>query len=204
MNLPEGALRERLHLAFSKAAGHFDDLDLLSVVGRSQLGRIRYTAADAALGEEVPFQSVDEILARRRDGKLLSHLVERFAAFSGISGVQPKVLIRDETDSAAFPQSATRTSSSFRGATHIVKFWDPREYPQLAANEYFCMAAAGKCGLDVPRLRLAEDGAALVVDRFDLRPDGTYRGMEDFCVLNAKPTRRKCDDGYEKAVFRRL
>ena len=30
MNLPEGALRERLRLAFAKATGSFDDFDLLS------------------------------------------------------------------------------------------------------------------------------------------------------------------------------
>jgi serine/threonine-protein kinase HipA len=34
MNLPEGALRERLRLAFAKATGTFDDFDLLAVVGR--------------------------------------------------------------------------------------------------------------------------------------------------------------------------
>src|SRR5271155_1344627 len=43
MNLPEGALRERLRLAFAKATGSFDEFDLLSIVGRSQIGRIRYT-----------------------------------------------------------------------------------------------------------------------------------------------------------------
>jgi serine/threonine-protein kinase HipA len=45
MNLPEGVLRERLRLAFAKATGTFDDFDLLSIVGRSQVGRIRYTGA---------------------------------------------------------------------------------------------------------------------------------------------------------------
>ena len=43
MNLPEGVLRERLRLAFAKATGTFDDFDILSIVGRSQVGRIRYT-----------------------------------------------------------------------------------------------------------------------------------------------------------------
>src|ERR1700742_1433569 len=62
MNLPEGFLRERLRLAFAKATGTFDDFDLLSVVGRSQLGRIRYTGEKEQLHEDVPFQSVDEIL----------------------------------------------------------------------------------------------------------------------------------------------
>jgi serine/threonine-protein kinase HipA len=62
MNLPEGALRERLRLAFAKATGTFDEFDLLSIVGRSQVGRIRYTGDKEQLHEDVPFQSVDEIL----------------------------------------------------------------------------------------------------------------------------------------------
>src|ERR1700760_1229336 len=59
MNLPEGVLRERLRLAFAKATGTFDDFDLLSVVGRSQVGRIRYTGDQEEFHEDVPFQSVD-------------------------------------------------------------------------------------------------------------------------------------------------
>src|SRR5258708_486975 len=84
MNLPEGALRERLRLAFAKPTGTFDDLDLLAIVGRSQVGRIRHTGEKDELGENVPFQSVDEILASGRDGGLFHYLIEKFAAFSGI------------------------------------------------------------------------------------------------------------------------
>ena len=43
MNLPEGALRERLRNQFAKAIPEFDDLDLLSIVGSSQIGRLRYS-----------------------------------------------------------------------------------------------------------------------------------------------------------------
>src|SRR5215475_5714483 len=168
MNLPEGILRERLRLAFAKATGTFDEFDLLSIVGRSQVGRIRYTGDLEQLHEDVPFQSVDEILARRRGGDLLRHLLEKFASFSGISGVQPKILVRDENAFAEMEHTGHRLSASYRGATHIVKLWEPNEYPQLAANEYFCLTAARRCGLDVPPFQLAEDGMALVVDRFDL------------------------------------
>src|SRR5437764_5488972 len=96
MNLPEGVLRERLRLAFAKATGTFDDFDLLAVVGRSQVGRLRDTGKEEQLHEEVPFQSVDEILASRRGSDLFRYLLDKFAKFSGISGVQPKVLVRDE------------------------------------------------------------------------------------------------------------
>lgn len=203
MNLPEGVLRERLRLAFAKATGTFDDFDLLAIVGRSQLGRIRYTGQHESLREEVPFQSVDEILARRRDGDLFRHLIERFAAFSGVSGVQPKVLVRDEKAFAAHDHEG-RLSQSYRGATHIVKFWEPNEYPELAANEFFCLKVAERCGLEVPHFEIAEDGAALVIDRFDLRADGSYRGFEDFCVLNAKRTDQKYSGSYETSVMKRF
>jgi serine/threonine-protein kinase HipA len=203
MNLPEGVLRERLRLAFAKATGTFDDFDLLGIVGRSQVGRIRYTGQKEKLEEDVPFQSVDEILERRRGGDLFRYLIERFASFSGISGVQPKVLVRDETAFSAHRKDA-RLSQSYRGATHIVKFWEPNEYPQLAANEYFCLKVAEKCGLEVPRFSLSEDASALVIDRFDLRLDGTYRGFEDFCVLNAKRTDQKYSGSYETSILKRF
>jgi len=204
MNLPEGILRERLRLAFAKATGSFDEFDLLAIVGRSQVGRIRYTGEKEQLSEDVPFQSVDEILEKRRGGELFRYLLEKFATFSGISGVQPKILVRDEGASSALSRRKERLSESYSGATHIVKFWDENEFPQLAANEYFCLKAVERCGLEVPRYRLAEDGQALVVDRFDLRPDGSYRGFEDFCVLNARRTEEKYRGSYETSVMKRF
>ena len=42
MNLPEGPLRERLRVQFAKTIPEFDDLDLLQIVGTSQIGRLRY------------------------------------------------------------------------------------------------------------------------------------------------------------------
>lgn len=204
MNLPEGMLRERLRLAFAKATGTFDEFDLLGIVGRSQVGRIRYTGQKEQLQEDVPFQSVDEILEKRRGGDLFRYLLEKFASFSGISGVQPKILVRDEAASVTLSKADHRLSHSYRGATHIVKFWEQNEYPQLAANEFFCLKVAEKCGLEVPPYRLAEDALALVIDRFDLRPDGTYRGFEDFCVLNARRTDEKYRGSYETSIMKRF
>jgi serine/threonine-protein kinase HipA len=204
MNLPEGPLRERLRLAFAKATGTFGDLDLMAIVGRSQLGRVRFSGEDAELDETVPFQSADEILSSRRGGELYRLLIEKFAAYSGISGVQPKFLVRDRQAMAVEAGGRRVLSPLFRGATHIVKFWDPAEFPQLAANEFFCLNAAERCGLRVPARRLAEDGSALVIDRFDLRSDGTYRGFEDFCVLNARRTDEKYSGSYETAILKRF
>jgi serine/threonine-protein kinase HipA len=201
MNLPEGALRAHLTRSFAKATGTFDDFDLLSVVGRTQIGRVRYSDADADLTENVPFQSIDEILRAKRSGELFEYLLNKFATHSGLSGIQPKVMIRAIEDNA--PTSNARQSQSFRSATHIVKFWDPNQYPELAANEYFCLSAAKAMGLSVPDFQLSENGAALVVQRFDPMPDGSYLGYEDFCVLNGLSTAEKYKGGYETRLFKR-
>jgi serine/threonine-protein kinase HipA len=176
MNLPEGALRAYLMRTFAKATGTFDDFDLLGVVGRTQIGRIRYSDPDAALG--------------------------KFAVHSGLSGVQPKVMIRGINE-AQSTTTADRRSQSITSATHIVKFSEPTEYPELAANEFFCLSAAKTLGLIVPEFQLSNNGLALVVKRFDLKSDGSYLGYEDFCVLNGLPATEKYKGGYETRLFKR-
>ncbi len=42
------------------------------------------------------------------------------------------------------------------------------------------------------------------MERFDLRLDGTYRGFEDFCVLNGRRTDEKYRGSYETHVLRRF
>jgi serine/threonine-protein kinase HipA len=199
MNLPEGVLRARLERQFAKSLGHFDSLDLLSVTGRHQIGRLQYGAGEGEPSSAV-FQSVDEILKARRDGELFEFLLSRYAGQSGVSGVQPKVLIRDESK---FSKVQGRESVSLTAATHIVKLWEPGEYPELAANEYFCLRAAERAGLDVPIFDLSESGEALIIERFDLNMDGTYLGFEDFCVLNGLNSDRKYYGSYETRLFKR-
>ena len=89
------------------------------------------------------------------------------------------------------------------GATHIVKLWNADKFPDLAANEFFCLSAARAANLNVPDFKLSDDGAALVVERFDLQ-GGSYLGFEDFCVLNGIPTDKKYSGGYETRLFKKL
>jgi serine/threonine-protein kinase HipA len=200
MNLPEGTLREQLRLRFAKATARFDDLDLLSLIGRSLLGRLRYAGIDEAPDAPMPFQSVDEILSARREGGLFAWLMERYAPQSGIAGVQPKVLVRDR---AKLSPGKLSDATAIQSATHIVKLWEPRLYPHLAANEYFCLQVAARLGLNVPPHALSDDGSALVIERFDLAHD-RFLGLEDFCVLNARGSARKYDGSIETSLFKRL
>ncbi len=192
MNLPEGALKERLRMQFAKAIPEFDDLDLLSIVGSSQIGRLRY-AQQEQLSESVPTQDLSEILTYEGSADLFAHLLERFAIYSGISGMQPKVLVRE----VALPEKVTH-----KGATHIVKSFDPREYPELAANEFICMRGAAAAGIKTARVRMSQNRQFLIVDRFDLTQEGRYLGIEDFCVLNARRAHGRYDGSYENIAKR--
>jgi len=199
MNVPEGMLKAKIFESFSKATGKFDEIDLLKVVGRSQIGRLRFTGMDETLDGEVPFASVDAILKTATEPDYMERLLEQFAFHSGVSGVQPKVLVRDDGQD----ETGLRKSVSLKGATHIVKWWEASEYQELAANEFFCMTVAREAGLDVPAFDLSDGGLALVVERFDKTDDG-YLGFEDFCVLNGVQSRFKYDGGYETKLFKRI
>jgi serine/threonine-protein kinase HipA len=192
MNLPEGALKERLRNEFAKAIPELDDLDLLAIVGGSQIGRVRYSSQGQRL-DDVPAQDLEEILTYQGTSDLFAHLLDRFARFSGISGVQPKVLIRDATAPAKL---------AHRGATHIVKAFDDRQYPELAANELICTRGAAAAGIETVRLRLSRNRKLLVAERFDLKSDSTYHGTEDFCVLDGRRAHGRYDGSYEKIAQR--
>ena len=93
---------------------------------------MRYSGLKETLSEDVPLQSVDEILRARRASGLFDYLLNQFAQYSGVSGVQPKVLVRDPDKVS---DGKARRSSSLRGATHIVKFWDEREQKRECLKE---------------------------------------------------------------------
>ncbi|MET0496922.1 MAG: type II toxin-antitoxin system HipA family toxin [Steroidobacteraceae bacterium] len=197
MNLPEGALKERLRLQFAKTIPEFDDLDLLAIVGSSQIGRLRYSQTQQ-LALEVPEQNLDEILTWEGAEDLFAHLLERFASYSGVSGVQPKVLVREQVDAGI----GAIEKLTHRGATHIVKSFDGKEYPELAANEWICTQGAQAAGIVTAKVRLSANRQFLIVDRFDLTPAGIYLGLEDFCVLDGRRAHGRYDGSYERITKR--
>lgn len=184
MNLPEGFLRQWL----SKVVPGFDDMVLLKLTGASQIGRLQYDA-----GEPVPSgMKVSEILAYDGAEDLFRHLLDVYGRASGVSGVQPKVLIRDV---ASHKMSADH-KVTVTGSTHIVKTWDAT-YPHLARNEHFCLRAARHAGLATPDWEVSRNGKFLVVERFDLAGDA-YLGVEDLCVLAGMTTGQKYQGSYEQ------
>lgn len=188
MNLPEGQLRHRLELMFSKVVKDFDALSLLEITGKSQIGRLRF-ASEGAMPDEVPAENVQRLLAYKGSEDLFDDLMNRFATYSGISGMQPKVLIRNESSPAG---RFTR-----KGATHIVKSFNPNEFSELAANEFFSMQAARHAGLNTANTSLSDNRKLLIVERFDRTEMGAYLGFEDFCVLSGMRASGRYSSSYE-------
>lgn len=193
MNLPEGILRERIRNDFSKAIPEFDDLDLLGIVGESQIGRLRYTHRDELAGD-IPDQPIEELLSYTGTEDLFADLMERFARHSGISGVQPKVLVREG--------GGAIERLTHQEATHIVKTFDAEEHPQLAANEYLCTQGANAAGLTTASVQISDNRQILIVDRFDRNEAGEYLGIEDFCVLTGRRSHGRYDGSYEIVATR--
>lgn len=187
MNLPEGSLLEAIRLAIAKVIGE-DDLSILRVTGGNQVGRNRYALPrdEAPEISETP-ESLDELLTYPDTTELFHELVSRYALRSGISGVQPKVLL----DAS---KRGTVTSSSY-----IVKSWGA-DYPYLAANEYFCMTAAKHAGLPTPDFFISDNGGLFIMRRFDITPEGESIGFEDMCSLQALGTAQKYASSYERVA----
>lgn len=188
MNLPEGALLEAIRRAIAKLVGE-DDLTILRVTGGNQIGRNRFSLPDdAAPGIAGTAESLEELLSYPDTEELFHDLVAKYALRSGVSGVQPKVML-----------DATERGTTTVGG-YIVKSWGA-DYPQLAENEFFCMTAAKRSGLPVPEFHMSENGGLFVMKRFDLADsDGSPLGFEDMCSLQALGTAQKYGSTYERVA----
>lgn len=187
MNLPEGALLDAIRRSIAKLIGD-DELTILRVTGGNQVGRNRFSLPDDQNpGITETHESLDELLSYPDTEELFQELVVKYALRSGVSGVQPKVLL-----------DATERGTATIGG-YIVKSWG-LEYPQLAANEYFCMTAVKKAGLPVPEFHLSGNGGLFVMKRFDMSVDGRSVGFEDMCSLQALNTSQKYSSTYERVA----
>lgn len=187
MNLPEGALLEAIRRAISKVVGE-DDLTMLRVTGGNQVGRNRFSlAADSAPGIVESPESLEELLSYPDTEELFHELVAKYALRSGVSGVQPKVML----------DASERGTAAVGG--YIVKTWGD-DYPQLAANEFFCMTAARRSGLLVPEFHLSANGRLFVMKRFDVGVGGSALGFEDMCALQGVGTAQKYRSTYERVA----
>lgn len=186
MNLPEGFMLAEIRERLAKLV-RIDPLLLLALTGDSHpIGRLRLHSdalesllpdrADAPAGE-----SLDEILRWDGAADLFHELLDRYVLRSGVSGVQPKVVV---------PERARADTAEL-----IIKSGRD-EFPHLAVNEYLCMSIAKAAGMPVPDFWLSDNHELFVMRRFDVDAAGQRLGFEDFAALTGRQPEQKYEGSY--------
>lgn len=141
-NLPEGDLFMRIRQLFPKQP--MTPMHLLALVGRSGIGRLGYRQPGAPGLASPPPMGKDALLKTRYSPKVFDELVAAYLSTgAGIAGMQPKIMV---------PDRPTVPIPSL-----IVKAASPA-YPGLCANEFLCLGAAQRAGIEVPGFALSDDG----------------------------------------------
>ncbi|MCK9510626.1 MAG: type II toxin-antitoxin system HipA family toxin [Pigmentiphaga sp.] len=165
-NLPEGDLFNRLRQWFPKQ--EMTAMRLLAMIGFNGIGRLGYQVP----GQDLKTPGVvsrDVLLRLPYTDETFNELVAAYLSTGiGVSGMQPKILVSDRI-TMPIPNLIVKTGASV--------------YPGLAANEFLCMRAAATAGIQAATVDLTDDGGMLLVDRFDILPDGTRLGFEDVASL---------------------
>lgn len=172
MNLPEGYLFDLIRRRIAKHE-RIDDMRLLAITGRRQIGRLQFLQPGEQWHERPPQVGLTQLLHEPASQGLFEFLVDSYFD-SGISGVQPKVMIPDAD--SALPE---------RHEADLIVKAGADDYPWLSQNEFLCMDAARRAGLDVPEFWLSDDAQLFILRRFDLVPERL--GFEDMAVLMGKP-----------------
>lgn len=191
MNLPEGFLLSVLQEELGPHVGA-SPLNLLSVVGRNVIGRVKVAPVGAdSRHPPVAFELTD-ILRGDNSEEAFVRLVRRHAV-SGVSGVVPKFLTNELGD---------HRKGTLATDKYIVKGTTTR-LPGVALNEHLCMEVARRAGIPTATTEVSDDGQALVVHRFDYEDDGQTRlGMEDLCSLLTLRPEQKYETTWERVVNR--
>lgn len=188
MNMPEGFLLEQIRNRLAKTTP-VNPMLLLAITGSNDpIGRLSVELPErlaGLTGDEglAKGERLDEILAWDGSEDLFAMLVEKYVMRSGISGVQPKLLV------PVIERKATASTSEL-----IIKS-EGRDFPNLAINEFLCMSIAKAAGLEVPEFHLSTNNQMFVMRRFD-RVDGRRLGFEDMAVLTGRGTEQKYDGSY--------
>lgn len=188
-NLPEGDLFQRIRQFFPKQA--LTPMHLLALIGRNGIGRVGCALPGVEIAAKAPLLARDELLRRPYSPALFDELVRAYLSTgAGVAGLQPKILVPDRP--------------TIPVPTLIVKAGSPA-YPGLAANEFLCLSAARRAGIEVPGFELSDDGQLLVLDRFDITHDGERLGFEDVAALMGLRVRdvlsdRKYQGSYERVA----
>ena len=192
MNLPEGFLLSVLQEQLGPHVGA-SPLNLLAVVGRNTIGRVKVAAPGADPTRPPVSFELAKLLHGDNSEEAFVDLVRRHAV-SGVSGIVPKFLSPD-----TFSEHG---KGALTTAHHIIKGTTAR-LPGVALNEHLCMEVSRQAGIPTAVTEVSDDGQALVVERFDYEADGlTHKGMEDLCSLLTLRPDQKYESTWERVVGR--
>lgn len=191
MNLPEGHMLEMLQHRFGKTTA-LDPMLLLAMTGgEAGIGRISLASSQFTAGAAVGVE-LSQVLADQGTRDLFQELADEYLLRSGVSGVQPKLLVPEQSG-AIFGKALLPTREL------IVKT-EGAHFPGLAINEYLCMSIAREAGIPVPEFHLSEDGKRFVMRRFDRTQAGEPIGFEDIAVLVGLNAKAKYSLSYEQVA----
>ena len=190
--LPEEPLRASVAAELGLLAG--DTFGLIRELGRECAGAVVILPDGeplaSATGTEEP-KSIGEgafleLVANLREAPLGVRSGVRLS----LGGVQEKLVL------TAGPRGSWRLPTAFMPSTHILKP-EPAAYPDLIANEAFCMRFARALGLNVAEVKIGDVFGIrfLIVTRYDRiqRSDGAIDRVhqEDFCqALGIDPKKK--------------
>ncbi|MFO1292048.1 MAG: type II toxin-antitoxin system HipA family toxin [Rubrivivax sp.] len=191
-NLPEGDLFMRIRQLFPKQP--MTPMHLLALAGRNSIGRLGYRLPDAPDATLPPPLTKAALLKTRYSPEVFDELVAAYLGTgAGIAGMQPKIMV---------PDRPTVPIPSL-----IVKAASPA-FPGLTANEFLCLSAARRAGIEVPGFDLSDDGQMLVLDRFDMvaHADGRIErlGFEDIAALAGLRVRDVLSDRKYQGSYQRV
>lgn len=183
MYMPEGYLFELFKNYLSKEYGYIDDYLIFSHLCSNIQSRVEFKSDIKSSS----FESIDINHIINNDTKdTFTNLVKTFMNKNAISGVQPKTVAIVEDKEAIGCKE------------YIIKTWGD-EYPELALNEYFCLKAVKKAGVQIPKIILSKNNKFLLVQRFNYdKATNKFLGFEEVLGLFGKNKDEKYSGSYEQ------
>ncbi len=181
--LPEGYLYEIFKQILTKEYGYIDDYLIFSKLAPNIKSRVNFESDFSKLDFE--FLEIDNIL-QNDTSDTFSKLLDIFLNKNAISGVQPKTV------------ALLKEKETLHIKEYIIKTWG-NEYPNLAENEYFCLQAFVKAGINTAKVQLSQNRRFLVVENFIFQDDEIL-GFEEILSLMDKNRDSKYNGSYEQVA----
>lgn len=175
-NLPEGSRLLAIQRA-GKVARVDDSFGVASVVGEHMGGIVQLTTKNVQ-PSDTPGAALDrDAFDDNGERKWFDRLMRESGIEHGLSGVMDKMFSADRDAKIAV-----------KTASHIVKSFDSDIFPHLNTNEFLCLEAAKRSGLETVDAALSNNGNLLFIKRFDI--DGCdkirFEEMGSLCGFQSK------------------